>query len=75
MPTAERIAQVRSLRRAAIRRRRIIVVTLALVTVVVLVCAFSLRFSPLYALIPAAALGIVLALGVHASRQARESGA
>lgn len=72
VPTAERIAQVRSLRRAAIRRRRIIVVTLALVTVGVLVCAFSLRFSPLYALIPAAALGIVLALGVHASRQARE---
>ncbi|MBW3094679.1 hypothetical protein KIH75_04855 [Bifidobacterium sp. 64T4] len=72
VPTAERIAQVRSLRRAAIRRRRIIVVTLALITAVVLVCAIVLRFSPLYALIPAAVLGVVLALGAHASKQARE---
>jgi len=72
MPTAERVAQVRSLRRAAIRRRRIIVATLALITVVVLVCAFSLRFSPLYALIPAALLAVVLACGVHAAKQARE---
>lgn len=72
MPTAERVAQVRSLRRAAIKRRRIIVATLALITVVVLVCAFSLRFSPLYALIPAALLVVVLACGVHAAKQARE---
>lgn len=72
MPTAERVAQVRSLRRAAIKRRRIIVAALALITVVVLVCAFSLRFSPLYALIPGALLAVVLAFGVHASKQARE---
>lgn len=72
MPTAERVAQVRSLRRAAIKRRRIIVAALALITVVVLVCAFSLRFSPLYALIPGALLAVVLAFGVHASKQAHE---
>lgn len=72
MPTAERVAQVRSLRRAGIKRRRIIVAALALITVVVLVCAFSLRFSPLYALIPGALLAVVLAFGVHASKQARE---
>lgn len=72
MPTAERVAQVRSLRRAAIKRRRIIVAALALITVVVLVCAFSVRFSPLYALIPGALLAVVLAFGVHASKQAHE---
>lgn len=72
MPTAERVAQVRSLRRAAIRRRRIIVAALALVTVVVLVCALSLRFSPWYALIPGVLLAVVLAFGIRASKQARE---
>lgn len=70
-PSPERIAEVRRLRRAAIRRRRIIVVSLLAVTVVVLALSFPLRFSPLFALIPAVLLAVVLALGVRASRHAR----
>ncbi len=66
----ERIAQVRALRRAAIRRRRMIVLSLLTITVVVLVCAFALHFNPLFALIPVALLAVVLALGIRASKQA-----
>ena len=66
----ERIAHVRALRHAAVRRRRIIVVSLLAITMVVLVCAFVLHFSPLFALIPAALLAVVLALGVRAAKQA-----
>ncbi len=66
----EHIAQVRALRRAAIRRRRAIAATLAVLTVVVFVCAFVLHFSPLLALIPAALLAAVLAMGVRAAKQA-----
>lgn len=66
----ERIAEIRALRHAAVRRRRAIAVSLLTITVVVLVCAFALHFSPLFALIPAALLAAVLALGVRASRQA-----
>lgn len=71
VPSPERIAEVRRLRRAAIRRRRIIVVSLLAVVVVVLALSFPLRFSPLFALIPAVLLGVVLALGARASRHAR----
>ncbi|OZG65913.1 hypothetical protein [Bifidobacterium eulemuris] len=67
----EHIARIRGLRRAAARRRRILVLSLAAVTVLVLVLAVVLRFSPLFALIPAALLVIVLALGVNAAKQAR----
>ncbi|MCH9276204.1 hypothetical protein JS533_007980 [Bifidobacterium amazonense] len=70
--TPEHVAHVRQLRRAAIRRRRIVVVSLLTIAVVVLAISFPLHFSPLFALIPAAALATVLALGVHASAQARE---
>lgn len=66
----ERIAHVRALRHAAVRRRRIIVVSLLVITVVVLICAFTLHFSPLFALIPAVLLAVVLALGVRAAKQA-----
>lgn len=66
----ERIAEIRALRHAAVRRRRAIAVSLLTITVVVLVCAFVLHFSPLFALIPAALLAAVLALGVRASKQA-----
>lgn len=69
--TPEHIAQVRSLRRDAIRRRQIIVVSLLVVTVAVLVAAFVLHFSPLFALIPFALLLIVLGLGANAARHAR----
>lgn len=66
----ERIAEIRALRHAAVRRRRAIAVSLLTIMVVVLVCAFALHFSPLFALIPAALLAAVLALGVRASKQA-----
>jgi hypothetical protein len=68
----EHIAQVRALRRAAVRRRRIIVIALAVATIVVIVAAVTLRFSAWFALIPAVALAGVMALGVRASKQARD---
>lgn len=70
--SSEHIARVRQLRRAAIRRRRIIVITLLAITVLVLGISFPLKFSPLFALIPAALLAVVLALGARAASQARE---
>ena len=69
--SAERIDHVRAERRAAVRRRQIIVLSLLVVTLVVLGLAFGLKFSPLFALIPAALLVLVLALGAHAAAQAR----
>lgn len=69
--TPQRVAHIRQLRRAAIRRRQILVASLAAVAVVVLVLALALKFSPLYALIPFALMCAVLALGVRASKQAR----
>ena len=68
----KRIEHVRALRRAAIRRRRLLVGSLFAVAVVVFVLALLLHFSPLFALIPIALDGVVLALGVRASKQARE---
>ena len=70
--TPERIARVRALRHAAIRRRRIIVAALLVCTVLVFVVSFPLHVSPLFALIPAAATAVVLALGARAAAQARE---
>lgn len=68
----KRIEHVRALRRAAIRRRQILVGSLLAVAVVVFVLALLLHFSPLFALIPVVLDVIVLALGVRASKQARE---
>lgn len=68
----EHIAQVRTLRRAAIRRRRIIVVVLAVTTIAVIVAAVALHFSAWFALIPAVMLVAVMALGVRAAKQARD---
>ncbi|KAB7790913.1 hypothetical protein [Bifidobacterium leontopitheci] len=70
--TRARVAHIRELRRAAIRRRRILAVSLLLITVVVAAIAFPLHFSPLFALIPAGLLTLVLALGARASRHARQ---
>lgn len=70
--SAQRVAEVRRLRREAIRRRRVVVISLVVIAALVLVCAFALHFSPWFALIPAALLGVVLALGVRAASQARE---
>ncbi|WP_420829253.1 hypothetical protein [Bifidobacterium simiiventris] len=69
--TAERVARVRQLRRAAIRRRRMLVVSLLAITVVVLAIAFPLKFSPLFALIPFTLTLVVVALGARAAAQAR----
>ncbi|MGN0108768.1 MAG: hypothetical protein ACI38B_01630 [Bifidobacterium sp.] len=67
----EHIAEVRRLRRASIRRRRIIACVLLLACVVVGVLSYLLRFSPLYVLIPAGFLVLTIALGARASRHAR----
>ncbi|KAB7789367.1 magnesium transporter [Bifidobacterium cebidarum] len=70
--TPAHIAHVRELRKQSIRRRQILVGSLLAVTVLVLVLAFTLRFSPLFALIPFALTVVVLALGANAARHARE---
>lgn len=67
-----KVAHIRELRRAAARRRRIIVMLLLAMTLMVLIVSFPMHFSPLFSLIPAALLLLVLGLGVRASRHARE---
>ena len=67
----EHIAEVRRLRRASIRRRRIIACVLLLACVVVGVLSYLLHFSPLYVLIPAGFLVLTIALGARASRHTR----
>lgn len=67
----EHIAKVRRLRRASIRRRRVIACVLLLACVVVGVLSHLLHFSPLYVLIPAGFLVLTIALGARASRHAR----
>lgn len=67
----EHIAEVRRLRRASIRRRRVIVCVLLLACAVVGVLSYVLRFSPLFVLIPAGLLVLTIALGARASRHAR----
>lgn len=69
--TPERIAEVRRLRREAVRRRQILVAVLSVAVIVVAVVAFPLHFSPWFALIPAAMEAVVLALGARAAGQAR----
>lgn len=70
-PTTAKVAHIRELRRAAVRRRRILALSLLLITVLVLVLSMVLHFSALFALIPGVLLAVVLALGVRASSQAR----
>ncbi|WP_152593181.1 hypothetical protein [Bifidobacterium gallicum] len=67
----EYVAKVRAARKAAIHRRRILVSTLLAVTILVLLLAVVFHFSMLYALIPGVLLAVVLALGAHASKQAK----
>ena len=57
-PTTAKVAHIRELRRAAVRRRRILALSLLLITVLVLVLSMVLPFSALFALIP----GVLLAL-------------
>ena len=68
---AQRIKQIRQLRRAAIRRRRILVLALLIVTVLVAGFSFLMGYSAWLTLIPLALLMVVLAAGAHASAQAR----
>ena len=67
----EHIAEVRRLRRASIRRRRIIACVLLLACVVMGVLSYLLHFSPFYVLIPAGFLVLTIALGARASCHAR----
>lgn len=67
----EHVANVRKLRRAAAHRRKLIAGALLTASVVVVVLAFVLHFSPWYTLIPAGLLALVCALGIRASKQAR----
>ncbi|MFR8697419.1 MAG: hypothetical protein ACLVEF_04280 [Bifidobacterium bifidum] len=53
-PTTAKVAHIRELRRAAVRRRRILALSLLLITVLVLVLSMALPFSALFALIPGA---------------------
>lgn len=59
----EYVAQVRDLRRAAARRRKILVGALLGISVLVFVLAVILDFSPYFTLIPIALMCVVLALG------------
>ena len=59
----EYVAQVRDLRRAAARRRKILVGALLGISVLVFVLAVILVFSPYFTLIPIALMCVVLALG------------
>lgn len=66
-----KVARVRQLRREAARRRAIIAATLLVITLVVLGISFPLNFSPLFALIPAVLLAVVVAFGVRTANHAR----
>ncbi|MFU0591908.1 hypothetical protein ACMZ8P_04405 [Gardnerella leopoldii] len=69
--TPEYIARIRAARRAAIRRRCVLVVALAVLTFVVFLAGCSGIFSPVFALIPGAMLAVVLYFGARASKHAR----
>ncbi len=70
--TPEHIARVRTARRAAVRRRRILVIALVVLTILVLLAGCSGLFTPVFALIPAIMLFVVLYLGARVSRRARK---
>jgi hypothetical protein len=67
----EKINEIHNLRRASIRRRQILVVSLLVVTVVVVALAFALHFTPLWGLIPAALIAVILFFGARAAKVAR----
>ncbi len=66
------IAATRAARHASVRRRRVLVLSLLTVTVVTLVVGYFAHFSLFYGLIPFALFAVVIALGVRASKKARE---
>lgn len=69
--TEEHINRVRVLRKAGIRRRRVLVSLLIVASIIVTVCAWYFAFSFAYVAIPVALLGVVLALGIRANASAR----
>lgn len=70
--TPEHVARIRALRRAAIRRRRALVLSLAILTLVVFVAGLSGLYSAWFAIIPLAAVCTVLYFGSMAAKQARK---
>lgn len=70
--TPEHVARIRALRRAAIRRRRALVLSLAFLTLVVFVAGLSGLYSAWFAIIPLAAVCTVLYFGSMAAKQARK---
>ena len=69
--TKEYINHIRSLRRAAVRRRCMLVLALSVLTFLVALVGFGGLYSPAFALIPLAFLAIVLVCGARASKHAR----
>ena len=69
--TPEHVARIRALRRAAIRRRRILVLSLAVLTLVVFAAGLVGIYSAWFAVIPFAALCTVLYFGSMAAKHAR----
>lgn len=67
-----RIKRVRLLRRAAIRRRRMLVAALGIVTVCVAVMSYVLAYSLWYCIVPTSLLLLVLVSGARASAKARQ---
>lgn len=67
----EQIEQVRSRRRASIRRRQILVGSLLVIAIALVVCARVFTFSMLWALIPVVLVAVVLFLGSRAAKVAR----
>lgn len=70
--TPAHVARIRALRRAAIRRRRALVLSLAFLTLVVFVAGLSGLYSAWFAIIPLAAVCTVLYFGSMAAKQARK---
>lgn len=67
-----RIKRVRLLRRAAIRRRRMLVAALGIATVCVAVMSYVLAYSLWYCIVPMSLLLLVLVSGARASAKARQ---
>ncbi|CQB86394.1 Uncharacterised protein [Chlamydia trachomatis] len=70
--TPQHVARIRALRRAAVRRRRILVFSLVFLTLVVLVAGLSGLYSAWFALIPFAMVSTVLYFGSIAAKHARD---
>lgn len=69
--TREKINEVRAMRRASIRRRQILVLSLLVIAVALVVCARVFDFTPLWALIPVVLVAIILFFGSRAAKVAR----